>query len=112
MLRPFLFVCMINTPAGCLAAPGYQISQNFLRTIGLPVLQPNALENSGMLDSGPFTRHFAAECGSVNTCRRSNSGVAFAAQTCAQPRKNRCSGVNPSMSAGRGLPSSDLINAS
>ena len=36
-----------------------------LRTIGSPSLQPNALANSGMFESGPFTRNLPGECGSV-----------------------------------------------
>src|SRR6266498_1498534 len=35
------------------------------RTIPSPGLQPNACANSGMFDSGPLTRNFPGECGSV-----------------------------------------------
>jgi hypothetical protein len=38
------------------------------RTIGSPSLQPQAFANSGMFDSGPFTRHRLGECASVFTC--------------------------------------------
>ena len=59
----------------------YQITQASFLTIRLPALQPHAFANSGMLESGPFTRYWAQECGSVSTCSLSPSGVAFAAQT-------------------------------
>jgi hypothetical protein len=36
-----------------------------LRTIGSPSLHPKAFANSGMFESGPFTRNFPGECGSV-----------------------------------------------
>src|SRR2546426_821048 len=81
----------------------YQIRQASFRTIRSPALQPKALANSGMFEIGPLTRHLAAECGSPRTWVRSPSGVDLAAQTCAHPRKNRCSGVNPSISGGADL---------
>src|SRR5437660_5186497 len=55
-----------------------------------------------MLDSDPFTRNFLSGCESVATSSRTASGRMFCAHTCAQPRKNLCSGVKPSMSCGRG----------
>lgn len=36
-----------------------------LRTMGSPSLQPNALANSGMFESGPLTLNLPGECGSV-----------------------------------------------
>jgi hypothetical protein len=70
------------------------------RTIGSPGLHPNAFANSGMFASGPLTRQRAGAWGSVSTCCRSASGRAFVRQTCAHERKNRCSGVKPSIEAG------------
>ena len=45
----------------------YQIVVRCARTIGSPALHPNALANSGMFDSGPFTRNSPGECTPVWT---------------------------------------------
>ena len=52
------------------AAETYQIlARNASgRTIGSPSLHPHAALNSGMFDSGPFTRHLLGACASVLTC--------------------------------------------
>ncbi len=66
------------------------------RTIGAFGLHANAFWNSGMFDSGPFTRYLLDECGLVAAFTRSASGRAFSHQTCAHPTSTRCSGVKPS----------------
>src|SRR5207302_10903347 len=45
----------------------YQILHAFWRAIGLPFLQLNAAQNSGMLFTTLFTRYFGSECGLVST---------------------------------------------
>jgi hypothetical protein len=40
---------------------GYQTVQRFSGAIGAPALHENALANSGLSDTGPFTRHCAVE---------------------------------------------------
>src|SRR6266516_3742177 len=57
------------------------------------------------------TRQRGGECGSTVTSSRLNSSRSFSRQVCAKPRKNRCSGVNPSMRDGRGRPARDRSNA-
>src|SRR4051794_18137506 len=89
----------------------HQILQTFSRTIASPFLQPNAFANSAMFESGPFPRNCGKGCGLVFVNNRAYSGRVFAPQTCAHPRKNRCSGVNPSLSAGRPFPASDFSYA-
>src|ERR1035437_8475888 len=69
------------------------------RTIGSPSLHPHAALNSGMLLNGPFTRHIDGACSLEFTCVRKACGRYTSRHTCAQPRKNRCSGVNPSIFA-------------
>src|SRR6185437_13061506 len=71
------------------------------RTIASPSLQPHAFANSGMLLSGPLTRHLAGACGFVFTCALVASSLCSVRHTCAHPRKKRCSGVNPSILPGR-----------
>ncbi len=51
----------------------YHTVQASLRTILSPGLHENAAANSGKLESGPLTRNFAGECGSVATRRRAYS---------------------------------------
>jgi hypothetical protein len=77
------------------------------RTIASPILQPNAAENAGIFASGPLTRNFGRGCSLVSVSNRANSGRLFVAHTCAQPRKNLCSCVNPSISFALGLPFKD-----
>src|SRR5271163_2208933 len=96
---------------GILAQRAYQILQACSRTMASPFLQPNALANSVMFESGPFPRKRPKGCGLVLAIKRSYSGRLFVPQTCTQPRKKRCSGVKPSLSGGRGLPSSDFSYA-
>src|ERR1700747_379220 len=79
----------------------YQILQAFSRTIGSPFLHPNALANSSMSERGPFTLNFETGCGLLLAISRAYSGRRLAPHTCAQPRKNRCSGVKPSRVGGR-----------
>src|SRR5260221_13172877 len=66
------------------------------RTIGASALHEKAFRNSDMFESGPLTRYLLDEWGLVAAFNRSVSGLAFSHQTCAQPRKTRCSGVKPS----------------
>ena len=63
-------------PVVLLALRDYQIIARLSsgRTMASPGLQPNALANSGMLETGPFTRHSAGECGSVLVSMRVRSG--------------------------------------
>src|SRR5437870_2699145 len=91
----------------------YQITQRLScgLTISSPALHENAWANAVIFDNGPFTRNCAKGCGFVFTITSAYSGRIFDAQTCAQPRKKRCSGVKPSILAGRGLPSIDFWNA-
>src|SRR6267154_2287403 len=89
----------------------YQILQVCSRTIGSPFLQAKALANSAMFDSGPLPRNLGSGCGLVLAIKRAYSIRSLAPQTCAQPRKNRCSGVKPSFSGGRGLPARDFSYA-
>ena len=68
-------------------------------------VQPNACSNSGRFESGPRTRHSPGECGSVLMRRTASAGRTSWRQTRAYERKNRCSGVNPSIVVrGYGLP--------
>src|SRR5215475_9828902 len=89
----------------------HQILQAFSLTIASPFLHPNALANSAIFESGPFPRNLGNGCGFVFASSRAYSSRSFAPQICAQPKKNRCSAVNPSFSGGRGLPSSDFSYA-
>src|SRR5258705_8365537 len=77
----------------------YQIWQRSFsgRTIASPTLHENAAANCGRFDNGPFTRNFGNGCGSRSASIRADSGRIFVAHPRAYPRKNRCSGVNPSM---------------
>src|SRR5436309_1480053 len=88
----------------------YQIWQRSSggRTIASPTLHWNASAKAGVLESGALTRKRSSGCGSVFTLRRAASGRMLPAQTCAQPRKKRCSGVKPAIVGGRGLPSRDF----
>src|SRR4051794_16504844 len=74
----------------------YHTRQALALTIGAFALQENAFANSGMFDSGPFTRYLFDACGLVAAFSRSASGRVLSHQTCAQPRNTRCSGVKPS----------------
>src|SRR5579884_4107991 len=86
----------------------YQILQACSRTMASPFLHPNAFANSAMLESGPLTRNCGSGWGLVLAISRAYSSRSLAPHTWAQPRKKRCSGVNPSRSGGRGFPSSDF----
>src|SRR6266487_3250792 len=66
------------------------------RTIGASALHENAFRNSGMFESGPFTRYLLDEWGLVAAFNRSASGLVFSHHTWAHPRKTRWSGVKPS----------------
>src|SRR3954467_7170784 len=66
---------------------GYQTSQRFCGFIGTPALHENALANSGLSETGPFTRHCCGEWGSVAPRSRSLSGVTLVHQSCAKERK-------------------------
>src|ERR1700753_3003599 len=91
----------------------YQIVQRFSvgRTMASPALQLNAFWNSGELLSGPSTRYLLIGCGFVSTNWRCASGRISSPRDCPHEMKNCCSGVNPSLLAGRGLPSMDFSNA-
>ena len=80
--------------------PVHQTLHAFCRTMGASALQWYASRNSGMLDTTPLIRHFAGECGSTATNMRANSSVRFWHHTLAQPRKNRCLAVKPSLGGG------------
>ena len=66
----------------------------------------NAAANSSRLESGPFARKFAGECGFVFTWRRRAWSRCFWCQTSAKLRKNLCCGVKPSIFS-TGLPARD-----
>src|ERR1700733_3006288 len=89
----------------------HQILQACSLTIASPFLHPNAFANSAIFDSGPFPLNLGNGCGFVFASNRAYSSRSFAPQICAQPKKNRCSAVNPSFSGGRGFPSSDFSYA-
>src|SRR5579859_727842 len=78
------------------------------RTIGSPVLQPNAFRNSGIFARGPFTLSFAGEWTSTVASSLVYSGRSLSRQTWAQPRKNRCGPVRPSIGGGS-LPLSERM---
>ena len=61
----------------------YQTEQTFPGFIGVPALQANAVAKPGTFTTGPFTRHFAGECGFVRACISSASGVSFEHHDCA-----------------------------
>src|SRR5277367_732079 len=112
MLRPCgcaIFRAKFGTKFAAQNHP-YQILQEFSRTIASPFLQPNAFANASMLEIGPIPRKRASGCGSVFVCSRAASALWFVPHTCAHPRKNLCSGVNPSMLGGR-LPAIDFSYA-
>src|SRR2546429_6368755 len=69
------------------AALGYQILQACSRTIGWPFLQPKALRNSAIFESGPLPRNLGSGCGLVVAINRAYSIRSLAPQTCVQPRK-------------------------
>src|ERR1017187_4163769 len=50
-----------------------------------------------MFRTTPLTRNFGGECGSVATCRRSDSSRSLEHHTWPNERKKRCSGVKPSI---------------
>src|SRR6185295_6634441 len=82
----------------------YHTRQGRFRTMGAPALQPNALPNSGMLETTPLTRYRPGEWTSVRARRCASSSAWVSHQICPQPRKNLCSAVKPSTRAGRRLP--------
>src|SRR5271156_4181212 len=92
---------------------GYQTEHRSsgARTMASPALQPKALQNSGKFESGPMTRYLLTGCGFVSTNWRCASGRISSPRACPQDMKNCCSGVKPSWSAGRGLPSIDFSKA-
>src|SRR6202047_2748047 len=92
-------------------APGYQILQACSLTIDSPFLQPKALANSAIFESGPLPRNLGSGCGLVLAINRAYSIRSLPPQTWVQPRKKRCSGVKPSLSGGRGLPARDFSYA-
>src|SRR6266403_842631 len=103
-----------NSPSDLLRfsiALGYQILQACSRIIDSPFVQPNALANSAIFESGPLPRNLGSGCGLVLAINRAYSIRSLAPQTCVQPRKKRCSGVKPSRSGGRGLPARDFSYA-
>src|SRR5712664_1058994 len=93
------------------AALDYQILHACSRTIDSPFLQPKAFANSAIFESGPLPRNLGSGCGLVLAINRAYSIRSLAPQTCAQPRKKRCSGVKPSLSGGRFLPARDFSYA-
>ena len=52
----------------------YQTVQRLVGAIALPGLQENAFSNSGLSETGPFTRHCAVECSLFSACVRAASG--------------------------------------
>jgi hypothetical protein len=82
-----------------------------VRIIGESVLHPHAFTNDGMFETAPLTRYRPSGCGFVATISRANSGVALPAHISANPRKNRCSGVKPSIFTGIGFPLNDFSSA-
>src|SRR5439155_12952082 len=82
----------------------------FCRTIGPSALQWYASRNSGMLETTPLMRHFPGEWGSTVTSIRANSSLRFWHQTLAQPRKNCCLALKPSMDGGS-FPARTFIRA-
>src|SRR6266436_6493421 len=97
-----------KTEATLVLALRYQILQACSRTIASPFLQLKAPANSAIFESGPLPRNLGSGCGLVLAINRANSIRSLAPHTCAQPRKKRCPGVKPSLSAGRGLPARDF----
>ena len=79
--------------------------------MGSPALHPKAAANWGMFDTGPFVLQRPGECGSVLILTRWASGVMFCRQIWAHARKNRCSGVKPSISARRPFSASAFSRA-
>src|SRR5262249_29980021 len=57
-----------------LLLPPYQTTQRLGGAIAASALQEKALAKSGLSDTGPFTRHWADECGSVLARNRRFSG--------------------------------------
>src|SRR5437879_1415238 len=108
---PRLFETLYRIASEYQATSCYQILQACWRTIGSPFLQPKALANSAIFESGPLPRNLGSGCGLVLAINRANSIRSLEPQTCAQPRKKRCSGVKPSLSEGRGLPARDFSYA-
>src|SRR6266403_653404 len=102
---------LLQTYSVSQVALGYQILQACSRTMASPFLQPKALANSAIFESGPLPRNLGSGCGLVLAINRAYSIRSLAPQTCAQPRKKRCSGVKPSLSGGRGLPARDFSYA-
>ena len=100
-----------KNPAHC-GSP-YQILQRNAsdRTIGESALQPQAFANDGIFDTGPFALKLFNGCGLVATIMRPYSGRKLPAQICANARKNRWSGVKPSIAGGVGFPSNDFSRA-
>src|ERR1700727_1282678 len=77
----------------------YQI---FVRwSAGLYNLSPGftskASYHASILVIGPLVRYSPGECGSVTISCAAVLGSVLLRQTCAQLRKNRCLGVNPSL---------------
>src|SRR5690606_10441008 len=65
-----------------------------------PGLVSKASWNPSILIIGAKALYCAGECGSVFTWLTTNSSVVFVRQIVAHDKKNRCSGVNPSIFSG------------
>jgi hypothetical protein len=81
------------------------------RTMGASALQLNAFWNSGRLESGPMTRYFPIGCSSDCIMTRCSSMRMASPRHWPHAMKNCYSGVKPSMSGGRVLPSRDFWKA-
>src|SRR4029077_8150845 len=66
----------------------------------------NASYQLSIFRAGPITRNWRGECGSLTACLRTKSSETLPRHAWAQPRKTRCSPLNPS-STGAGFPASD-----
>jgi hypothetical protein len=71
--------------------PPHQTEHTFPLFIGVPALHWYAWANAGTSAIGPFTRHFAGECGFVRAIISSTCGVSLVHQPCAYAMKNSCS---------------------
>src|SRR6266513_6283667 len=78
---------LLQTYCDSRVALGYQILQACSRTIASPFLQPKALANSAIFESGPLPRNLGSGCGLVLAINRAYSIRSLAPQTCVQPRK-------------------------
>src|SRR6478609_10410847 len=89
LLRPAAELCAHQNWPAARDGALYQTRQAFSCTSGLPLAQPNARANSGMLAMVLFTRYLGSECGLVRTTVRMISGRSSSHQLLAKERKKR-----------------------